>query len=168
MVYEVNVVINSRNWYDSRIGVSDPVVFQNINYGIGADFDRSVSVVRQRFMQDWARRIIPNSVRQGLGLTDPAGVNDEIIVTQGYAVVGGRFVDVPAGTFIAGGGGESLGGSAFYYLVLKVTDFTEGDTRLTTDSEAFLAGSAVSGYTKNHNELVLEVCDRISGHLQKG
>ena len=71
MAYPVNIVINDRNWYDSRIAVSDPVVFQNVNYQDGDD--RSVNVVRQRFMQDWARQIIPNSVRQGLGLTSFPG-----------------------------------------------------------------------------------------------
>ena len=153
MAYPVNIVINNRNWYDSRISVSDPVVFQNVNYATGDD--RSVNVVRQRFMQDWARQIIPNSVRQGLGLTDPAGGSDEIVVTQGFAVVGGRFIDIPAGTYDASV--EGLTSSKFYYLVIKVTDFTEGDTRLSSAGSAALIAQPLTSpsYVKNHNELVV-------------
>ncbi len=150
MVYLINIIINDRNWYDSRINEGDEVVFQNANYADGSD--RSINVVRQRFIQDWARRIIPNSVRQGLGLTDPAGGSDQIIVTQGFAVVGGRFLDIPSGTFDASDEGLS---SVDHYLVIRVTSFTEGDTRDPTAGTSFLVGDPVSTYTKSHNDLVL-------------
>lgn len=161
MTYPVDIVINDRNWYDSRIIESDPVVFQNVNYVTGDE--RSVNVVRQRFMQDWARRIIPNSIRQGVGLTDPAGGSDEIIVTQGYAIVAGRFLNIPTGTYdasiegLTGSGGTPV----LYYLVIRVDDgtdipstITEGDVRVPADEVAHLKAITLP-YTKNHNELVI-------------
>lgn len=157
MAYPLNIVMNDRNWYDSRIIDSDPVVFQNVNYATGDE--RSVNVVRQRFMQDWARRLIPNSIRQGVGLTDPAGASDEIIVTEGYAIVGGRFLNIPNMTWDAtdgavGGGTISTG---LNYLIIKIADFTEGDTRLPSAGEAALIGELVSVYNadKSHNKLVI-------------
>lgn len=154
MTYPVNIVINDRNWYDSRINETDAVVFQNVNYVSGNS--RSVNKVRHRFLQDWARRVIPNSVRQGVGLGDPAGASDQITVTEGYAIVGGRFINVPAGTFDASVEGlTDPNNPTYYYLVIKVTLFVEGDEREPTDGTAFLKAVAASGYTKDHNELVL-------------
>jgi hypothetical protein len=150
MVYPINVVINDRNWYDSRIIESDPVVFQNVNYADGDD--RSVNIVRQRFIQDWARRLIPNSIRQGVGLTDPAGGSDEIVITQGYAIVGGRFLDIPAGTFDAGNESVSTG---LNYLMIRVATFTEGDTRDPSAATASIVAVLVGSYTKSHNDLVI-------------
>lgn len=155
MTYTVNIVVNSRNWYDSRIAVNDPVVYQNINY-TGASQDRSVSVVRQRFLQDWARRAIPNSVREGIGLTDPVGASDQIVVTQGYAFVAGRFLDIPAGSFDAS---TPLLATAFHYLVIAVEGgispgIAEGDTRDPTAETAELIAMPFP-YTKTHNELVI-------------
>ena len=152
MTYTVNIVANNRIWYDSRIAEDDPVVFQNVNYTTGND--RSVNIVRQRFLQDWARRSIPNSIREGIGLTDPAGASDEIAVTQGFAFVAGRFLDIPAGTFDASV--EGLVGTNNYYLVIQVNSGTisEGDTRDPKAEVANLVGKILP-YTKNHNELVI-------------
>lgn len=149
MVYPVNIIINDRNWYDSRIIESDPVVFQNINYATGDE--RSVNIVRHRFMQDWARRIIPNSIRQGIGLTDPAGASDQVTITQGYAIVGGRFLDIPSGTFDASV--ESLI-TGTYYLIIRVSSFVESDTRLPNSDTASIVAEILP-YTKSHNDLVI-------------
>ncbi len=160
MTYPLNIIINNRIWYDSRILETHPVVFQNVNYATGDN--RSVNRVRQRFMQDWARRIIPNSVRQGIGLTDPVGASEDIIITQGYAVIGGRFLDVPAGTWSAstgavGGGSISTGTN---YLMIRVTPETEADDRDPTLESAALIGVLVTAYTsKSHDDLILAKFD---------
>lgn len=155
MTYPINIIINNRIWYDSRIEVNNPVVFQNVNYATGDP--RSVNVVRQRFIQDWARRIIPNSIRQGIGLTDPVGDGDEIDITQGYAVVGGRFLDIPTGTWDAltgaiGGGSISVG---LNYLMIRVSPETEGDGRIPALESADVVGILIASYTRSHDDLIL-------------
>jgi len=160
MTFPLNIIINSRIWYDSRILDSDPVVYQNVNYVDGSD--RSVNVVRQRYLEDFARRTIPNSIRQGVGLTDPVGASDIIAATQGYAIVAGRFMEIPTGDFeatsgaVGGGGLTGSGGTPIqHYLVIKVTDFTEADDRNSNDEEANIVGVPSSGYSRTHNELVI-------------
>ncbi|KKN76651.1 hypothetical protein LCGC14_0368480 [marine sediment metagenome] len=157
MTYPINIVVNNRIWYDSRILEIDPVVFQNVNYATGDE--RSVNIVRQRFMQDWARRTIPNSVRQGIGLTDPAGAIDQIVVTQGYAVVGGRFLDIPAGTYDASDEGlTGSGGSPIdHYFMIRLTPESEADDRDPTLESASLVAVTKSSYdsAKSHDDLVL-------------
>lgn len=154
MPYPINIVVNNRIWYDSRILDSDPVVFQNVNYATGDE--RSVNIVRQRFMQDWARRTIPNSVRQGIGLSIDA---NEIDVTQGYAIVGGRFLDIPLGTYNADTEGlTGSGGSPIdHYFMIRVTPELEGDSRDTTLEEAALVAVIKASYdsAKSHDDLVL-------------
>jgi len=144
MVYPVNIVINDRNWYDSRIQESAPVVFQNINYAEGDD--RSVNVVRQRYMQDWAKRII-----EGVGLTAYIDTNDQIDISQGYATVGGRFIEIPANTFDCS---VEILSPGDYYLVIRVESFVENDGRLPNDAAANIIGVPLP-YTKSHNDLVL-------------
>lgn len=155
MAYPVNIVMNDRNWYDSRIIETNPVVYQNVNYTTGND--RSVNKVRHRFLQDWARRIIPNSIRQGIGLGDPAGGSNQISVTEGYAIVGGRFINIPSGTFDASEEGLTGSGSTpeNYYLVIKISNFLESDTRDPSSETATLEAISSSSYSKSHNELVI-------------
>lgn len=156
MTYDLKIVINDREWYDSRIETSFPVIFQNINYDDGND--RSINVVRQRFMQDWARRIIPNSIRQGVDLGTTATT---ITVTQGYAIVDGRFIEIPVGSYDVEN--PLLTSPYNFYLMIQVHDgagdpwneFVEADDRVPAFEGARLIAIKEADFVKNHRDLVI-------------
>ncbi len=152
--YPINIVIKDRIWYDSRIAADTEVIYQNVNFTSGNP--RSVNVVRQRFMDDWARQNIPNSIRHGIGLNH-TGTDDFISITSdtgvGYASVAGRWIEIPDFNYNATT--DTLG-TAWHYLVIQVENgsITEGDTRTSSSEVAHIQGISFP-YTKNHNELVI-------------
>ena len=152
--YPINIVVKDRIWYDSRIAADTEVVYQNVNFTSGNP--RSVNVVRQRFMDDWARQNIPNSIRHGVGLNHTAS-SDVINITSdtgvGYASVAGRWIEIPDLDYDASVDGL---GTAWHYLVIQVNNnsITEGDDRTSSGEVAHIQGIPFP-YTKTHNELVI-------------
>lgn len=147
----IKIVDNDRVWYDPEIQNNAPVVYQNINYATGNS--KSVAKTRHRYIQDLNKRLIPNSVRHGVSLSENSPNDGDIEISAGYAVVGGRFLEIETLTFDTNA--ESLTGDTDYYLVIKVTPIAEGGTRDPSGESADIRAIEADGYTTSHNELVI-------------
>jgi len=150
------IIPNQRSgWYDTGLQASDSVLISQINYA-GVGTEASALKTRTRLMQDMFRHTLPNSVRQGLGLSVSA---QQIDISAGDAIIAGRWAWTDTGDSISTAGVE-VGTFADYYVVFRVElsgggKPADASGRDPENEVAVFDIAAVSGYSPDEFEIVL-------------